>query len=364
MQEEVSGCSYSYRNTLLAIPKGIRVQYNLYNKNNRSDPEAMSPEIQLAGIYPRSERLIELTRSHERSRTSWSQVELQTSEETKKIIDLQERLGVETVSDGALSWQDQLRPLSQCLSGIVTGTRYSRWFDTNTFYQKPIITGRISTGKIDPTNFIRVELLATEKKRKIAIPGPYTFSQLSENKHYQDYDDLLSDVANAERKIIQALRAKGISFFQLSEPCLVYQPYRRDFGKPKELQSAVRAIQTVVSDYPQDFAVQTYFGDAEPILRPLLALNVKGVGVDLFETDISKFDEKISKTVFLGAVDSRESSVEDSRWIADAARKFQEKTNPQEIVFTPNSDLKFVTQTIANEKIEALSKACQLFEES
>ncbi len=323
----------------------------------------MSPEIQLAGIYPRSEKLIELTRSYERSRTDWLQVEAQISKETKRVISLQEKFGIGNISDGALSWQDQLRPLSHSLGGIVTGTRYSRWFDTNTFYQKPIITGKISAREIDPTSFIRAELLATNGKRKITLPGPYTFSQLSENKHYQKPEHLLSDLAQAERKVIQRLRSEGISFFQLSEPCLVYQPYRQNFGDPKEIQTAVQAVQTVISDHPEEFVVQTYFGDATPILKPLLGLPINGVGVDLFETDLSKFDGKISKTLFLGAVDARESFVEDPRWIADTARKFLDKVGPQEIVFTPNSDLKFVTPAIANEKVETLSEACRLFEE-
>jgi len=143
----------------------------------------MSLEIQLAGIHPRSEKLIELTRSYERAKASWSQVEVQLEQETREVIKLQESLGFKHFSDGALGWQDQLRPVTRALQGVESGTRYSRWFDTNTFYQKPIIVGKISAGNIDPKNFLRADLLTKERDRKVTLPGPYTFSQLSENKH-------------------------------------------------------------------------------------------------------------------------------------------------------------------------------------
>ena len=323
----------------------------------------MSSEVQLSGILPRSEKLIELTRSFERAKTSWDHVEAQLGIETKEILKLQGTLGCKHVSDGAISWQDQLRPVARSLSGVERGTRYSRWFDTNTFYQKPTIVGKISARKVDPKDFVRSELLSENWNRKITLPGPYTFSQLSENKYYPKYSDLLQDVALAEKDIIRKLRTAGISLFQLAEPCLGYQPYRESFGDSSETQLALDAISYVVKDFPEDFVVQTYFGDAGPVIADLLKLPVKGVGIDLFETDLSAAKEKTSKTFLLGVVDSRESSVEDSRWIADTARKFCDNTNHYDVVLSSNSDLKFVPQAIASQKLEALSKASKLFEE-
>ncbi len=326
----------------------------------------MSPEVQLAGIHPRSERLIELTRSYERAKASWSQVEVQLEQETKEVIKLQESLGFRHFSDGSLAWQDQLRPLTRSLKGVESGTRYSRWFDTNTFYQKPIIVGKISAGDIDPKNFLRAELLTENRDRKITLPGPYTFSQLSENKHYENYADLLFDIALAEREIIQKLKNEGVDLFQLSEPGLVYQPYRASFRDQSEVDLALGAIRSLVKESPADVVIQTYFGDVAPLLSELLDLPVFGIGIDLFETDISSLSEQegASKPFILGIVDSRESFVENPNWIADTARKFSAKVDAGDLVFASNSDLKFVPQEIANQKIQALSKASELFEGS
>jgi 5-methyltetrahydropteroyltriglutamate--homocysteine methyltransferase len=323
----------------------------------------MPSDIQLSGILPRSEKLIELTRSYERAKTGWEQVEIQLGIETRGILNLQQSLGFKHVSDGAISWQDQLRPVARSLTGVELGTRYSRWFDTNTFYQKPIIVGKISARAIDPKDFVRTELLNGNWNRKITLPGPYTFSQLSENKYYPKYSDLLRDVALAEREIINRLREAGISLFQLAEPCLVYQPYRESFGDDSEIKVALDSIRSLVKHNPNEFVVQTYFGDAGPIIHELLNLPVGGIGIDLYETDASSINEKSLKTLVLGVVDSRESFVEDPRWVADTAKKFCETANYHDAVLSSNADLKFVPQSIAIPKLEALSAASRLIEE-
>ena len=177
---------------------------------------------------------------------------------------------------------------------------------------------------------------------------------------------MLFDIALAEHEIIRRLKNEGVTLFQLSEPCLVYQPYRERFRDELEVELALRAIRSLVEDTPGDFVIQTYFGDAAPLLPELLDLPIFGVGIDLFETDISSLceHEKTSKALVLGVVDSRESSVENPSWIANTARKLSEKVDARDLVFASNSDLKFVPQEIANQKLEALSKASELFEEN
>src|SRR2546427_12265328 len=106
---------YSLRNRILneyVIPIGILVQQNLYNWNNRKlREEVMSPKAQLGGIYPRSEQLIELTRSYDRAKTDLDTVKKQIEQDTLELVKLQDDSGFETFSDGAFAWQDQLRPV-------------------------------------------------------------------------------------------------------------------------------------------------------------------------------------------------------------------------------------------------------------
>src|SRR3989442_2043158 len=277
----------------------------------------MSPKAQLGGIYPRSEQLIELTRSYDRAKTDLDSVKKQIEQDTLDLIKLQDDSGFEAFSDGAFAWQDQLRPIVESLDGVRTGTRYDRWFDTNTVYKKPTVAGKISVRAFEPRNFIRTDLLPRTKGWKVTLPGPYTFSELSENLHYTSQFELLSEVAAAEREIINRLRDAGVSRFQLTEPFLYYRPYTNQALAKAELESALAAIQKTVEGIQAKFSVHTYFGDATTILSSLLKLPIDTVGFDLFETDYSKLKIETTKKLALGIVDGRESNAESPKWIAE-----------------------------------------------
>jgi methionine synthase II (cobalamin-independent) len=323
----------------------------------------MSPKAQLGGIHPRSEQLIELTRSYDRAKTNLDTVKKQIEQDTIALVKLQEDSGFETFSDGAFAWQDQLRPIVESLDGVTTGTRYDRWFDTNTFYKKPTIAGKIGVHAFESKNFIRTDLLPRTKSWKVTLPGPYTFSELSENLHYPTQSDLLTAVATAQHEIIKRLKDAGVSQFQLSEPCLVYRPYRENALSRPELDNALAAIQKAVDGIQAKFSVHTYFGDATTIIPNLLKLPVNTVGFDLFETDYSQLKFETTKKLALGVIDGRESNAESPKWIAETATRVSKHLIGGDLVLVPNSDLKFVPRKVADVKARALAEATRLFEE-
>ena len=324
----------------------------------------MCPNAQLAGLHPRSEELIELTRAFDRGQADWSKTAKLIEGETLQIIDLQRKLGFEYFSDGALAWQDPLRPLTQALEGVISGTRYSRWFDTNTFYQKPVVTGEVSLGESRPDRFVRSDLSPTPVKWKIVLPGPYTFSELSEDKFYKSRADLVLDVAKAERRLIQELVRSHVSLVQLAEPCLVYRPHRKDPASNDEMANALKALRVVAENSPVKIAIQTFFGDASQLLPHLLDLPVEAVGFDLYTTDYSTLQIKSHRQIILGIADSRESHVEDPRWLADTASLVSKHVTAPDWVFSPNSDLKYLPRPVADAKAEALAEAARIFREA
>src|SRR6266566_4994856 len=295
----------------------------------------MPASAELGGIYPRSEQLIELTRSYDRGKTERASVEKQIEQDTIELVKLQDESGFENFTDGAFSWQDQLRPTVESLDGVTTGTRYSRWFDTNTFYKKPTVSGKIGLAPFDLKKFIHADLLPVSKPWKVSLVGPYTFSELAENLHYKTQSELVSDLALAEHEIIRRLKAGGVSQFQIAEPCLVYRPYREQTLSNAELEIALAALRRTVD----------------------------GIGFDLFETDHTRSKIETKKRLALGIVDSRESNVEDPRWIAETATRVSKHIFSDNIVLVPNSDLKFVPRKVADAKLRALAEATRLVEE-
>ena len=320
----------------------------------------MTFTAELGGIHPRSEQLIELTRSYDRGKTDRASVEKQIAQDTLDLVSLEESSDFQDLTDGAFSWQDQMRPVVESLTGVTTGTRYSRWFDTNTFFKKPTVSGRIGLAQFDEKKFIRTDLLPKAKTSKISLIGPYTFSELAENLYYKTQSELISDIARAENEIIRRLKAAGVSHFQISEPCLVYRPYRENSLSNSELDAALDGFRRTVERIDAPITIQTYFGDATTILPQLLKLPVDGIGFDLFETDYAESKIETKKRIVLGIVDSRESTVEDPEWIAEIATRAAKHIVTDRIVLAPNSDLKFVPRKVGDAKARSLAEATKL----
>ncbi len=322
----------------------------------------MCGQVQLSGLHPRSEELVELTRSFDRGRAGRGEMEKALAVDTRMLVQLQQDLEFEFVSDGALGWQDPLRTLAESFQGISFGGGYSRWFDTNTFYKKPVVTSEISPRLFNVRAFLENSWPPRGVQWKVSLPGPYTFSELSENSHYGNKEELLFDLARAEREIVRILVQSGVSLVQLSEPCLVYSPHREDAPSKDELGFAFEAIRKVVEGVQATVLLETFFGNAEHVLDDALELPIRAVGLDLYETDYSNLSVKTGKDIVLGIVDSRESHIESPEWIVETARDFMRNVAGHRISLAPNSDLKFLPRDVADMKVRVLAEAARTLE--
>ncbi len=339
------------------------VRDNLYGRNIRSSLK-MCASAQLSGIHSRSEELIELTRAYDRGRVEGARTRELIENETRGLVELQRKLGFEYLSDGALYWQDLLRPLARALVGVSSGSRYSRWFDTNTFYLKPVVTGEVSLGETRVTEFVRPDLSTGPSKWKVVLPGPFTFAELADNKGGQSKEDLVLGLAKAEKELIRYLGRSQVSLVQLAEPCLVYQPYREESARTDEIQAGLEALRMLAEGSEVKVSVQTFFGDASRVLGGLVDLPLESVGFDLYATDYEKLEVKSSRPIVLGIVDSRESRVEGPSWIVHTATLVRKHVDAPDWVFSPNSDMKYLPRSVADAKLEALARAASIYWEA
>ena len=213
-------------------------------------------------------------------------------------------------------------------------------------------------------DFVRADLLSTGRKWKVTLPGPYTFSELSENRYYPDKIELILSIARAEHDLVTRLAKTKVALVQLSEPCLVYRPYRDKQPSSLELETALHALTLVSQASSTKVSTHTYFGDVSPVLANLLDLPVDAVGFDLYETDYSMLNIKTPKRIILGISDSPESHVEDPKWIAETAGRVTKHVNGSDYVFSPNSDLKYLPRTVADAKTTSLANAARIFHEA
>jgi len=196
---------------------------------------------------------------------------------------------------------------------------------------------------------------------KTILPAPYTLAQLSENQFYKNKTELMFKYAEALRTEIENLARQGISYVQLSDPALVYQPDGVTISKD-DLQLAGEALHSMVAGVQVTTCLQTFFGDFAGILPEALDFPVDHLGIDMYETDLEGLKDYVfSKGVALGVVDSRSSLIEDPDRLAAAATSILDSISCKslDVFICPNCDLEFLPWERARQKMNAVTAVAE-----
>jgi len=254
-----------------------------------------------------------------------------------------------------LNWQDLFRPINELLTGIDPGS-LTRWFDNNTFYRKPIVVRKVSLKTKDIQQYFQSDLLPKASLKKAILPGPFTFAQLSENRAYSSLSDLANDLARALQGVVTALQERGYGYFQFNEPSIC-APSRTQ----PELEIAKHAYETCAQGIGGKSIIQTYFGDASRVIETLLDFPVDSIGIDFYATSLDSLKEyDFNKVLGCGCVDGRNSLLETPTELKTFVSRVRESLEPSDIYITPNCDLEFLPQTVAEKKVRLLGETKRL----
>src|SRR5207244_4442140 len=169
-------------------------------------------------------------------------------------------------SDGLLRWQDVFRPLVEGSAGLDAQTLV-RWFDNNSFFRAPEVTGDLGPAEVPPAYVHDREVPAP---RVATLPSPFLFSRAAQ--FTGDRDGLMTDLA---REVLapaaRTLAGRGHEVIHLQEPWLVYFGIDDDSWGP--LEKSISEIRDAAGD-EATIVLHTYFGDAGPLIDRLRALPV------------------------------------------------------------------------------------------
>ena len=305
----------------------------------------------LTGIYPRSERLVEVTRAFDRGRASKADVKKATETDLSNLIGIQKTAGLDMIVDGQLDWQDIFRPFSEIFTGIDPGS-LTRWFDNNTFYRKPVVKDKVRLGnRTTIEQYFRSDVLPTKQKKAI-LPGPFTFAAVSQNDAYSNLPDLLDDLAHAIREIVVELRRLGYDYVQFSEPSLRGTISKADLNLAKNAYDTMNG-----GSAGQKSIIHTYFSDVDKIIVDLLNFNVDCIGLDLYATPIEPvLQYSFTKELNCGCVDGRNSLIESAQDLGILINRIRNVLNPKAIYVSPNCDLEFLPYPVAEKKVKLLTE--------
>jgi len=314
--------------------------------------------LSLTGIHARSESTIQATQDWERGRVSTSFLRDAFRKDCDSLLDLEERVGTDYVTDGQLTtaWQDLLTPVTSGFAGLKKGPMF-RWYNTNTFYYAPVIHSELSS---DGRAFARrIERRFAKGPMRIFIPDPLTFAELAIDKHYGTdggavgKEKVLFAYAEALNFELKELERNGVSYVQFSCPALV----ARFRGRPVShdgLATLGEAVRIAKRGTGVTTGFHTFFGDASPYFPALFdSIPVDDFGFDFTQTDPEALPST-GRGVIAGVADARTTYLESLDELSERVKVVIAKTASRRITLGPSCDMRYIPRVSADEKLVRL----------
>jgi 5-methyltetrahydropteroyltriglutamate--homocysteine methyltransferase len=296
--------------------------------------------------------VVAATRGIDRGRVGSDAVGRAFADDLAAFVRVQTEAGLDYFSDGLLRWQDIFRPLTEAL-GAKPHT-LARWFDTNTFFREPELSGRLAT-PAHPDG--AVPDASVPRPRVTTLPSPYMFSRAAHTD--QDRNGLMLALAEQVlRPAIDAAVTAGAELIHLEDPWLGYSGIAREDWAP-----LADALDILHRDLKATLAFHVYFGDAGPHIEQLLKLPVDAIGVDLVQTDITALGSGWNKGLVAGVINGRSSILESPNNLVEVARHLADTVSPRNLYLTSNCELGYLPTPVAEQKVQRLGEAARAVKE-
>jgi 5-methyltetrahydropteroyltriglutamate--homocysteine methyltransferase len=275
-------------------------------------------------------------------------------EVTRAAIAEIEAAGVDVTNDGQIRWDDLLSPFAHAWSGVEPGP-LERFYDNNTYFRQPVISGRIVT---DGRSLVRDYTFASgvaKTKLKAAIPGPLTFATLAaRDDQYGSVEERVLAVADATAREIAGLKAAGATTIDIEDPAVV--------ASPKYIELAREAYGRL-ADPDLALTLVTYFFPPDVVLESLASFPVSAVAIDVRSRDTTAYerlDAFRTQNVLVGVVDARNTRLETADEVARYAERALKLVPHERLVLAPTTSLEYLPRDVARAKLAALVEGAGL----
>ena len=205
----------------------------------------MKTETTLAGSYPKlptapGDVNLRVVRNRKDAGKATDQdVADAVSATTRRILELQDRVGIDLPMDGQAGWDDAQTYVARGLEGVrIAGLL--RYLDTNTYYRQPEIVGPVRwTTPITAADH-RAAQAMSRRPVKAFLPGPYSLYRFSKDLRYGDSAEAARAIGEALAQEAAALEEAGAAWIHFEEPWLG----RARAEDAKAIEAALRPVLT------------------------------------------------------------------------------------------------------------------------
>jgi 5-methyltetrahydropteroyltriglutamate--homocysteine methyltransferase len=276
-----------------------------------------------------------------------------------------ERAGIDTITDGEIRRESYSNRFATALQGVDAehpATIRTRGGEARTV---PRIVGPVRWREPIEARDVSFLRANTERTVKITLPGPFTMAQQAANEAYDDFDELVMDLAAAVNAEAHALERAGAEVIQLDEPWL-----RNDPRTARRI--AVAAIDRALEGLTVSTAVHLCFGYAALVgeknanrydfLGELSESSAQQISLEAAQPrlDLGQLSELSPKTVLLGVLDLGDPAPETPHTVADRIRAALAHVPAERLVPAPDCGMKYLPRPLAFAKLKALSAGAAL----
>ena len=304
------------------------------------------------------ERLPPRVRAAELWRIDPKQLEEAQDDATVLALHDQERAGIDILTDGEMRRESYSNRFANALEGIDLDNPGVAIDRTGKEVPVPRVTGEIRRTRTVEAGHIAFLKQHTDRPLKITLPGPFTMAQQAQNDFYPDEASLALGYAAAVNEEMHDLFAAGVDVVQIDEP---YVQARADEAR----RYAIPAIDRALAGASGTTALHVCFGygkhvsDKPPGYSFLEELDNCAADQISLECAQPKVDPAIldvlpSKTILLGVLDLRDTTVETPDQVATRIRGALQHVPAERLVIAPDCGFKYLPRDVSFGKLKSM----------
>jgi 5-methyltetrahydropteroyltriglutamate--homocysteine methyltransferase len=321
-------------------------------------PDWLLDRARLAGLVPR-------IRMPELWKVAPEGLERAKDDATLAAIRAMEGAGIDIVSDGEIRRESYSSAFATALEGIDCERPATIRNRAGREVQVPRVVGPIRrSGPVEVRNleFLRRH---TDRIAKVALPGPFTIAQQSQDEHYGDFDALVMDLATALNGELRELESAGAQMIQLDEPWLRNDPIAAE-------RIAVAAIDRALAGIDVPTVVHLCFGYAAivgdekpstyPFLEKLAGTRATVLSIEAAQPglDLDVLAALDGKTIMLGVIDLSGPQIETPDVVASRIRAGLRHVAPERLIAAPDCGMKYLSSEVAAGKLRTLAEGAAI----
>ncbi|EGD55461.1 5-methyltetrahydropteroyltriglutamate--homocysteine S-methyltransferase [Gordonia neofelifaecis] len=300
------------------------------------------------GSFPQTAEIRRARYYFGQGRLSWDEYAERLRDEIKRVIELQEDIGLDVLVHGEAERNDMVQYFAELLDGYAF--THMGWVQSygSRYVRPPILYGDVKRRHPMTVEWITYAQSLTDKPVKGILTGPVTMLARSFVRQDQPLYETAEQLALAVRDEVADLEKAGIKIIQVDEPSIRELLPLRERGREGYLDWAVGAFKLAVGGAKPQTQIHTHLGYSS-IARVVEAFNaldadvtsiVATRSIDWVLSELTEHGTSIERGVGPGLYESRSAVIPDIDTIDDRLRRAAEAIDPSRLWANPDGGLK------------------------